>query len=218
MTDELDGMTPEQWEESRGLEQMERGTQALATTTHSPAPYGLGLLDTLDRALIALSGRLPVLAGDPASQAAIHVRLEEVRRNIGVVTDQVAAMLYAELPERELRGRRTAKTYLELDGVGVVEPIDRGGRWTDVNYEAALVAVFTALEVRGVQSDGEVIDATDLAHLIATIVGFSSLKSNAKAGTGLAGLGLTREQFGTWRDGVPGIRIIPAEVKRPNHD
>jgi hypothetical protein len=215
MTDETAGMEADEWEERQGLDHLEQhADDPHPVTVGTPARttgVGLGLIDALDRALIELGGRIGELAGNPVAQVRIHARLDDVRRNIGVVTDAVERLLYDELPERVNRVKRTVKDRLVLEGVGVVEPIDKGGRWVDVNFEAALVAVFEALGVRGLDAEGEVIDAPHLARTVGSMVGFSALKSNKHKGTGLISLGLDRASFATYQTGEAGVRIIPNE-------
>lgn len=188
---------------SGGLPAVVRGPLPAATTP--------SLIAELDQALVLLDDYLPNLVGHPDVQVTAHQRLTDLRRNIAIVTDRIESMLLDEMPERVNRNGRTVKDRLEIPGVGVVEPNDKGGRWTDIDYQAALVAVLKALGIRGLV-DGEVLEPSDLADAIAGMFSFSGLRSDKRKGTGLASVGLDREMFGVYREGTPGVRIIPNEV------
>lgn len=175
---------------------------------HTPAQYNHedALLVQLNDALMLLDRHLPSLAGRPDVQASILLAMRDVTRNIGVVTDQLEAMLLAECPTRVNRAGREVPDRLVIDGVAVVEPIDRGGRWVDIDYPRMIRDV-----VRQAWDAGDIGHPQDVADLVCSVVTFSGIRSDTKKGTGLAAHGRDRADYATYKAGTPGVNVIPAD-------
>lgn len=176
-------------------------TGALLRAEAEPDP----LIAAVDRALVALDDRLPDLVGNPAPQVFIHQQLSGLVTRIKVLLDEVEKLMLDELPMRELRSGRLVHERLVVEGLGIIDPIDRGGRWVEVNWPALLRAV-----VRAAWESGDVEKPEDVAAALAECISFNGMKSDSRKNppTGLAKYGLDRSQFARYIEGVPGVRII----------
>lgn len=175
-----------------------------------PAPVmparNIALVDDLDHALMFVSERLPELVGHPDVQAIIHQRLDLLRRNIATLQDELERLLLDEMPVRENRAGRMVHERLVIDGVAVVEPADKGGRWTDIDYHRLLTDL-----VRQWHMTGEMDVPTDIVPLLLEVLQMSGIRSNAKLNTGLHRWGHDRGEYGTYVAGTEGVRIIPTQ-------
>lgn len=161
------------------------------------------LVAAVNDALMALDTRLPELVGYPEGQVVIHNGLTDLVRNIRIVLDRIEQMLVDELPLRENRLHRMVRDRLVIEGVGTVEPADKNGRWTDIDYPKLLNAVI------GIAwANGDVENPMSVAQIVADVVTFSGIRSDSRKGTGLAKYGFDRSDFATYIEGTPGVRII----------
>ena len=144
--------------------------------------------------------QLATLAGDTNSLATVVGAIDRLVGLLKILRRDAEAML-VEAMDKKKTGTPVDRQELEVAGL-LVERVQHGGVWQQIDYRAALRDVVRAYLA---ENGGEV--GLSLAEAFEECFSFGGLKSNAKEGTGLAKWGLKREDYGVQTERTFGAKV-----------